>query len=153
MNKPLSAYEVGQMSNWVYVMTAGPRHIKIGVSVDVDERVKSVQTGCPFKVRIVQRWRSPHARKIERAAHVALAKYRREGEWFDLPPKVAVEVVEWLIGAHPRNPITDQPRNLAIVFCRTCSHCVKLTSIPSITRRFVCSRCKSGENVHVIDTL
>src|SRR6185503_4362187 len=101
MNRPLSAHQVGIVSNCIYVMTAGTRHVKVGVSIDVEERVKAVQTGCPFKVQIARQWVSRDAYKIERLAHMALAKYRKAGEWFDVPSKAAIEIVDWLIVSHP----------------------------------------------------
>lgn len=71
---------------------AGP--VKVGITNNVGSRLKSLQTGCPFPLKIVHIFAIPDrdiARGAEQAFHTVLKKHRMSGEWFDLSPKDAVE--------------------------------------------------------------
>lgn len=78
-----------QRRGWmVYVMlteTGDVGHFKIGITIKLERRVRSIQTGCPFELKGVLfvgvAGRSQAAR-IERALHDALAAFRTNGEWF-----------------------------------------------------------------------
>lgn len=69
---------------------AGP--VKVGVSVNPASRVRSLQTGCPYKLRVLATGHVAHkavlrgyaAREVEAYAHRQLAAKRLEGEWFDM---------------------------------------------------------------------
>lgn len=145
-----SAHEVGTHQS-IYVISGGPKHIKIGISNDVSHRLKTIQTGCPFRVRLVKSWRSPYARKIEVSAHTVLAKYRATGEWFGLPQTVACAVVDGLVRARPRSPDAEPRPIKSIVFCGNCSHHALVSVSPKITTSFRCSKCNHRDRVHVID--
>jgi hypothetical protein len=128
--------------SFVYVMTGGPRHVKIGISIDVEKRLHGIQTGCPFRVELVKTWQTDRAQKIEIRAHEILRKYRSAGEWFDVPPAVAVMTVEALV---------DRPRFQlkAIVFCRNCRHS-KSMAIPDHGARLRCTKCNKRDHAHVV---
>ncbi|MFE6852651.1 GIY-YIG nuclease family protein [Streptomyces sp. NPDC057674] len=67
----------------VYVLRlAGMDPVKIGMTRNLGERVKALQTGVPARIEVL--WTTPGARPLERALHVAFQAYRRHGEWFDL---------------------------------------------------------------------
>lgn len=71
---------------------AGP--VKVGVTRNVGSRLGSLQTGCPFPLKVVHIFPVPDrdiALGAERAFHTVLKKHRMSGEWFDLSPKAAVE--------------------------------------------------------------
>lgn len=137
---------------YVYVISGGRRHVKIGISLEPKKRLKGVQTGCPFTLRLAGTWRTDRAREIEKKAHGLLAKYRWAGEWFDVPRQVAVLVVGMLVAANPaRADSPDKPVKKAILFCRQCHHTGVMPFIPEIDARFRCSKCSSREHVHVID--
>ena len=128
---------------WVYVVTGGPRHVKIGISVDIENRLPQLQTGCPYRVQLVQSWQTREARKVESRAHTALAKYRSMGEWFGIPAQVAVDAVEIIV---QRPDLGVLP---AVVFCANCSHSRKMPTPPqSATMR--CSKCGKNDRVHVL---
>lgn len=113
------------------MVVGGPKHVKIGISSDVDKRLQGIQTGCPFKVRLAKSWRTPFARKIEGLAHAALSRYRTAGEWFNVPIRVAMAVVEVLIEAHPRNHNT-RAKFGAVLFCSRCRHSATFDSEPEL---------------------
>jgi hypothetical protein len=89
------------MSHFVYVITvdrpgtiSGP--VKIGVSSNVHGRLAALQTSCPYPLALVHAFEVPNgeiARDIERAFHVVQKRHRTSGEWFDLNPIVALQLM------------------------------------------------------------
>lgn len=84
----------------VYVVVAG-EVVKVGITADIDLRLRSLQTGCPWPLSLA--WLSQDlparkARAVERKAHTYLARHRTAGEWFALPAAEAVACLEYLIG-------------------------------------------------------
>ena len=62
------------------------RLIKIGVSVRAAQRVKQIQTGCPFPIEVLMTTRRTlQAAEAEAFLHEKLKDYRSNGEWFALP--------------------------------------------------------------------
>lgn len=136
---------------FVYVITGGRRHVKIGHSKDVTKRLKGIQTGCPFTVRIAGQWKTTRAQEIERRSHSMLAKYRWAGEWFDVPVRVATLTVGMLVTANPCRNGEDKPVTKAIAFCRSCAHSGVLPYVPDNAAKFRCTKCNQREHVHIVD--
>lgn len=78
----------------VYIFEAEEKGIyKVGVSKNAKKRLKEVQTGCPFKLKIKETFDSKYAYKIESNLHRVL-KSKKEpsfeleddfiGEWFKI---------------------------------------------------------------------
>lgn len=68
--------------SFVYVVQAQPgTPVKIGVARDVDARLAGLQTGNPYKLRVL--FVLPGGYELEWQFHQKLKKYRMEGEWFD----------------------------------------------------------------------
>jgi hypothetical protein len=67
----------------IYVVSCGP-HIKIGVTRNVDGRLKALQVGQAYEVKLECLWDVPAktAHKAEACAHRFLARHRVRGEWF-----------------------------------------------------------------------
>lgn len=61
-------------------------YYKIGVAANPKIRLKELQTGNPFKLRIVKTEPTASAFQLERRLHGAMASSRREGEWFYSTP-------------------------------------------------------------------
>lgn len=136
----------------VYVVKGGWKHIKIGISTNVPERLRGIQTGCPFPVKLLSQWRTPHARKVEKAAHDALVKYRSAGEWFNIPTNVGIAVVDTLVKANPRsNHVPTMMPLPAVVFCWNCNHHRVMQISPIRATAFRCTKCDKRDKVHVID--
>lgn len=70
-------------SKCIYVVSCGP-HIKIGVTRNVPGRMKALQVGQAYKVKLECLWDVPAetAHKAEACAHRFLAQHRARGEWF-----------------------------------------------------------------------
>jgi len=71
----------------VYIIQqdGGDRCVKIGASETPEQRIKTLQTGSPYKLAVlalINADNMEHARWMESAMHRRLAKYRINGEWF-----------------------------------------------------------------------
>lgn len=136
---PLSRAEVDAPKRHVYVVLAGPTHVKIGVAENVTKRVWQIQTGCPHKVRFYKAWSPRYAFRVERRAHQALAAFQSVGEWFKVPPRVAASIVDAIVRDIHRT----------VVFCRNCRHVVALDEPPP-GAKYRCSRCQTSKAVGVV---
>lgn len=68
--------------------------IKIGVSLDPEERLRSLQTASPVRLRIIGLVRGGPS--VEGAFHDRLARHRLHGEWFVDAPEVLAAIAEAL---------------------------------------------------------
>ena len=78
---PPSVSERMPLQQDLYIIQAtcgGP--IKIGVAIDVNSRIKQLQTGNPYELQIVAVYKN--AGQFESAIHKMFQLYRLEGEWF-----------------------------------------------------------------------
>lgn len=72
------------MKHYVYIMKA-KGWAKIGVSHNVERRLKMMQTGCPLKIMIMNKFpfdSRAQAFECENALHRLLKEHRERGEWF-----------------------------------------------------------------------
>lgn len=70
---------------WVYFITDDRGHVKIGKTNDVRCRLSELQTGNPYKLRVlltIPTATESQAFALETALHRKFAKDRMEGEWF-----------------------------------------------------------------------
>lgn len=74
---------------------ARPEMMKIGMAADVQQRIKELQTGSPYKLLLLGALKCKsraHAASIENQAHWIFRKRRVQGEWFrytdEVPPYV-----------------------------------------------------------------
>ena len=77
------------MYSYVYFITDDHGHIKIGKADDVGERLFELQTGNPFKLRVllsVILTSKRDAFSLEKELHKIFRDYRLEGEWFEAEP-------------------------------------------------------------------
>jgi len=79
--------------NHVYVVQ-GKDAVKLGVTSDLDGRLAQLQTGSPHRLDMVYSTRvAGDAYAVEAEAHAMLARHRLSGEWFGVPPDVAVAAI------------------------------------------------------------
>lgn len=64
---------------FVYFAAAGER-VKIGKANDLTKRLATLQTGCPYKIRLLKVERGGVA--VERGYHRRFSALRENGEWF-----------------------------------------------------------------------
>jgi predicted GIY-YIG superfamily endonuclease len=69
---------------YLYVISDVNNLWKIGISGDVEKRLQALQTGNPYKLKIIAAYKSyREVRALERESHIHFKKVRLEGEWFD----------------------------------------------------------------------
>jgi len=76
---------------YVYFVSDGHNHIKIGKAFDTFSRMLTLQTGNPFKLKQVMSLMCPSedvAFKIESTLHKHFEFCQLEGEWFDEEPVI-----------------------------------------------------------------
>jgi hypothetical protein len=73
----------------------GSGRYKIGWSDDVGVRVRQLQTGCPFEIRVLNVIEGDQSG--ETWLHRRFAQYRVCGEWFELPQAP----LEFLVSLRP----------------------------------------------------
>lgn len=80
---------------FVYVISGDHGRQKIGSSDNPQQRIKDLQTGSPFplKFEFIGETENLGGGAIEVEAHFMLAQHRAEGEWFVVPPDVAITAV------------------------------------------------------------
>ncbi len=78
--------------------------IKVGITVDSEKRCRGLQTASPYKLTVFHYFQFPSremALEMERLFHETQQERRREGEWFDIPPREAVSVIcvyfQWIL--------------------------------------------------------
>lgn len=86
----------------VYVIGATGYPMKIGIAADVRKRLATIQTGCPEKLRVYLFLDVPSgsARLIEQECHQRLAAHRKNGEWFAVDWRDAVQMVRTVAQRH-----------------------------------------------------
>lgn len=57
---------------------------KIGITSNIKQRIKSIQTGCPNRVEVLATFESKYARNIEGFLHRVWHHLNTNGEWFQL---------------------------------------------------------------------
>lgn len=71
------------MQGYVYIVGCKRVQLyKVGIAVDVEKRMKSLQTGCPHPLTLIAKAHCPNPRVIEKEIHALLNFYRKQGEWF-----------------------------------------------------------------------
>jgi len=69
---------------FVYAFENKEGSIKIGRTLDISQRLKTLQTADP-SITIIGTLQVKNYIKAERSLHSIFAAYRKDGEWFSLP--------------------------------------------------------------------
>jgi Meiotically up-regulated gene 113 len=79
---------------YVYVISGDHGRQKIGVTHDPRRRISELQTGSPFPLRFAFVGQTDgFGYDIEGEVHFTLHQHRQSGEWFTVPPEVAIAAV------------------------------------------------------------
>ena len=57
---------------------------KVGISIHPEKRLRQLQTGCPFPLKVYRTYIVNNAIKCEQKVHNYLEQYHSSGEWFML---------------------------------------------------------------------
>lgn len=83
LRKPRRVQGFEEKQKFVYFIQAGKEaKFKIGITNNIDGRLKQLQTGCPYPLNILAI--IPGGRKEEKELHRKFKKYSEIGEWFSL---------------------------------------------------------------------
>lgn len=74
----------------------GLSYYKIGVAVDVDKRMKSLQTGCPAELHCIYKKEFNKTIKLERMIHKKYKNKNTYGEWFKFNKQELEELINTL---------------------------------------------------------
>lgn len=77
----------------IYILYISELNVcKIGISENVEKRLKQLQTGCPFKIDVARKYDTDNSTKIEKILHRKYQnrklddnEYNLIGEWFNIP--------------------------------------------------------------------
>lgn len=76
--------------NYIYLIEAIGEHetkYKIGFTKDEKNlkiRLRTIQTGNPYKCKIIKTFKTKYKRKVEITLHNKFKPFRQKGEWFNL---------------------------------------------------------------------
>lgn len=126
----------------VYVIEAEDGLLKIGISKNPRQRLSDLQTGSPRPLRLVHVQEcNGVAQIVEQRAHVQLAKYRKEGEWFEIDRAVAIDAIEQIAATYCED-VADQKSNVDRIKI-TCPRCARhRTLYLTIAERSKLFRCR-----------
>jgi hypothetical protein len=82
--------------HFIYVIGREEGPVKVGITSSPADRLRTLQTGCPFKLTLFQKWEC--ADRSDAIEHEDIfggvcADSRIIGEWFDMTAEHAVRVV------------------------------------------------------------
>lgn len=91
--QPLHPQHVWNRSRLYVIRAVGTNLVKVGVSGDVERRLRQLQAGSPVELRVEER--IVGTRTTEAHAHRLLKQhgFHRHGEWFELTS----DQVKWLL--------------------------------------------------------
>lgn len=83
----------GPTNGYVYLLKYD-RFYKIGCTTNLDRRITDLDILMPEKPELIHVIECEDHSKIERRLHQNLSRYRRNGEWFELPEHIVEELKE-----------------------------------------------------------
>jgi hypothetical protein len=84
----------------VYFVACRNEFVKVGFALNVDQRLKELQTGCPYELTVIGVLRDTSA-LAERWFHAAMRSERGRGEWFKLTDRVRLLIQAVNDGFYP----------------------------------------------------
>ncbi len=79
---------------YVYLIKSGDNNYKIGIAKNLTLRLAQLQTGNPDILQLIHSFPSSNANASEARLHNKYAQYRLRNEWFLLPDKCVVEILQ-----------------------------------------------------------
>ena len=79
----------------IYIIKAeGTNSYKIGYTKDIAKRLKSLQTGCPNNLKIIDIFHGDYRKEREIQEQFKKSRIRENGEWFEFNPKLFKKVLK-----------------------------------------------------------
>jgi len=94
-------------TSFIYIIGSDQPPYKVGISRDPEKRLKSLQTGHPFplKLHYSKETEICKTKLLETVIHRHLKLYKTSGEWFDVSLKNLILDVEFAILRYGEDPI------------------------------------------------
>jgi len=89
---PAAMPDGGAPDSFIYFIESPCGHIKIGYSVNPEQRLQELQCGNPHKLRIIRFM--PGGPERENWIHKRFRQHRAEGEWFRINPALRKFMIE-----------------------------------------------------------
>ncbi|WLW38125.1 hypothetical protein [Halorubrum tailed virus BLv36] len=70
---------------YVYLIHSNAGHTKIGISMQPQQRKRSLQTGSAHDLELLATRQSQNPAELEKSLHDKYEKHHVRGEWFDIP--------------------------------------------------------------------
>jgi len=86
----------------VYLIGDGLGHVKIGITVDIDQRIKSLQTANPTELEVLHYTVCKNAKKIEKSLHTMYESTSGGSEWFHMGSGDVLEAEDIIKQRHDR---------------------------------------------------
>lgn len=83
--------------NYIYVIGGTEKPYKIGITRNLEQRLKNLQTGHPYELKIHYKEEIPESqvRLIEQTIHKTIKHKQTHGEWFDISLEDAISEVKF----------------------------------------------------------
>jgi predicted GIY-YIG superfamily endonuclease len=97
------------MEHYIYVIASKQTPVKIGITHDCEQRLKSLQTGHSDKLQIFHQESvdKDKARILEHIIHKNLKLKRSHGEWFNITVEEAIKEIQYCIITYADDPILE----------------------------------------------
>jgi hypothetical protein len=93
-------------------------YVKVGVAIDVRERRKELQVGCPFDLKVIRTIPVASMYQAETQAHHDYKEYHVRGEWFRFPAEMVNASPAYL---HKHVRLSELKREIALLQNRIAS--------------------------------
>jgi len=107
------------MSYFIYVIGPKEPPIKIGITGDINQRLRSLQTGHSSKLFVHHQEEitdSKTAKLFEGIIHKNLKHLQTHGEWFNLSIEDAINHVKWCIIRYENEPNLSYRKRAGLLF-------------------------------------
>jgi len=90
--------------DFIYIIQCKSDYYKIGFATDVRSRISAMQTGNPFRIRLIFSTMLPDPQSLERYLHNNYKNQRVRGEWFRLNHVEVKDIASFVVGWILENP-------------------------------------------------
>lgn len=101
---------VEDVKQYVYIIGCDDHPVKIGYSTNVQARLIDLQVGQARKLRIYHfaEIKDGRGREVEKLCHRRIAHHRLNGEWFDVTPYRAIDLLRDVVDNLPPLQCDDE---------------------------------------------
>lgn len=85
--------------SYIYIIGTNQPPYKIGITINPEQRLRSLQTGFPYPLKILylEKCLINEYKQLEKEIHNTLSYKRTKGEWFNLDLDQAIHEIKFVI--------------------------------------------------------